>query len=272
MPAEQPRVPQPTSSPIPTPTATPTPTSTPTPSTTGTGAPRPVQTFSPRVIRWYPHPENSYTQGLIYRGGTITESVGLTGQGGIYRYALGSSSVQSRYRNPWPNVFFEGIDQDGDRIVLLTWLNNWTAIYNSDLVLQKQIPSSGEGWGICFDGQVFYKSNGSSSLQKLNRETLAVEKSIPVSWNGTRVSQLNELECVNGYVMANIYYSTNIVIIDPTTGKVQGVINGAGISRDQLNRNSDAVLNGIAYRSDTKTLVLTGKMWTQMVEIELPEL
>jgi glutaminyl-peptide cyclotransferase len=208
---------------------------------------------------------------LIYRDGIITESVGLTGQGGIYRYPLGSSTVQSRYRNPWSNVFFEGIDQDGDRIVLLTWLNQWLAVYSSDLVLQRTVSSPGEGWGLCFDGEKYFKSNGSSNLTVLDRDSLTAVKTIPVTWNGSRVTQLNELECAEGWVLANIYYSTNIVIIHPETGKVHGVIDGSALSSDQLARNRDAVLNGIAYRPDTKTLILTGKMWNKMVEIEFPD-
>jgi glutamine cyclotransferase len=70
-------------------------------------------------------------------------------------------------------------------------------------------------------------------------------------------------------IYANIWQSDQIVIIDPGTGRVAGRIDLSGLWTPPADEQGDAVLNGIAYLPETKHLLVTGKLWPRMYEIEL---
>ena len=84
-----------------------------------------------------------------------------------------------------------------------------------------------EGWGITnfssSKGKNFslYVSDGSDKLFKINGETFETEKIINVKDEyGTPVTEINELEYVNGLVWANIWQTYCIIAIDPSSGSV----------------------------------------------------
>ena len=58
-----------------------------------------------------------------------------------------------------------------------------------------------------------------------------------------------------------------IAIINPQTGQVTGWIDLTGINSE--NQNTSDVLNGIAYDQKRDRLFVTGKLWSQLFEIEL---
>ncbi len=67
-----------------------------------------------------------------------------------------------------------------------------------------------------------------------------------------------------------MYEQNYIVKIDPKTGYIVAVI----ILENLLQRNEYVpgrtnVLNGIAYDSATKTMLITGKRWPKLFEIKL---
>jgi glutamine cyclotransferase len=81
---------------------------------------------------------------------------------------------------------------------------------------------------------------------------------------------LNELEYVEGFIMANIWETNNIVKIDPATGKVVGKLDLSTLTRDAKMRNPQSdVLNGIAYHPTTKLLLVTGKFWPMIYVLQL---
>ena len=82
------------------------------------------------------------------------------------------------------------------------------------------------------------------------------------------VTELNELECINGTVYANIWREEKIVVINPQTGQVTAWIDLAGI-QDLKNQDPNNVLNGIAYDANGDRLFVTGKMWPHIFEIKL---
>jgi len=86
------------------------------------------------------------------------------------------------------------------------------------------------------------------------------------------VDRINELEYVDGKLFANIYDQSKdeVVIIDPATGVVEGRINFVGLY-DGLRKSADNEMNGIAYKADTKTFLVTGKDWTKLFEVRLKE-
>ena len=88
------------------------------------------------------------------------------------------------------------------------------------------------------------------------------------------VSQLNELEYVNGLVWANVWLTDRIVAIDPETGVVKAELDMTGLlpesDRAGLNEKDD-VLNGIAWNAEKNTFYVTGKRWPKIFEIKINE-
>ena len=95
------------------------------------------------------------------------------------------------------------------------------------------------------------------------------EGTIAVTLRGEPVEFLNELEWIDGKIWANVYTSDYVVIIDPKTGIVEGVIDFRGlISQVEVKEDTD-VFNGIAYDAATKRIFVTGKLWNKLFEVEL---
>ena len=90
---------------------------------------------------------------------------------------------------------------------------------------------------------------------------------VRVTDGGSPVTQINELEMVEGQVFANIWHGERIARIDPATGRVVGWIE-LPFSRDSLGlREPEAVLNGIAYDPANGRLYVTGKLWPKLFEV-----
>ena len=115
------------------------------------------------------------------------------------------------------------------------------------------------------------RSDGSDRLQFLNPDTLAVERELAVTLNGRPQDQLNELEWVNGQIVANIWKAQWLAIIDPDSGAIVGRVDLTGLLPDKLKKTRTDVLNGIAYDPDGDRLWVTGKRWPLIYQIELVE-
>ena len=77
------------------------------------------------------------------------------------------------------------------------------------------------------------------------------------------VSNLNELEYIQGEVYANIYQQQKIAVINPQTGQVTAWVDLSGVSE------AAGVSNGIAYDAQNNRLFLTGKNWAHLYEMQL---
>ena len=156
----------------------------------------------------------------------------------------------------------------GERLVQLTWRSGLALV--SDLATLEELETlryDGEGWGLCYDGTNLVMSNGSSILEFRDPESMALLRKVSVSKNGRFVQKLNELECVGSEIYANIWQRNEIVRIDPKTGHVTASIDASGLlSRIEAMRAD--VLNGIAYKPESKTFLLTGKLWPHVFEVE----
>ncbi len=93
-------------------------------------------------------------------------------------------------------------------------------------------------------------------------------KQITVRWGKQKIQSLNELEYVDGEIWANIWHDDRIVRIAPESGQVLGWINLAGLF-PRGPHDSERVLNGIAYDSETRQVFVTGKNWPHLFEIEV---
>ena len=98
-----------------------------------------------------------------------------------------------------------------------------------------------------------------------------VQKVVTVKLNGHPMNYLNELEYIDGKIYANVYTTDLILIIDPDSGNVEGIVDCTGLLPTALKDKNTDVLNGIAYDPEAKKLYLTGKNLPRMYEVRLVE-
>lgn len=226
--------------------------------------------YTAEVVTVYPHRTTSYTQGLEFDGDQLYEGtggMGATGKSMIAKVDLESGNPILR-ENLGSEFFGEGITIVGDQLFQLTWQQNKCFVYDKNTFeKKKEFTFTGEGWGLCNDGEMLIMSDGSERLYFRDPSNFALKKTIEVYSNMGAVKQLNELEYIEGKIYANVYQSNSIVIIDPETGVVTGEIDASIIALDY--RKTGEVLNGIAYKKSSKQLFITGKNWPNLLEIAL---
>lgn len=232
-----------------------------------TGNARDIQILETKVIARYPHARDAFTQGLIWRDGMLYESTGMRGESTLRLVELKSGQT-SRQRDLAPSLFGEGIAIVENRIIQLTWTSGKAIVYRkSDFEPIGEFEYKGQGWGLCFDGERLIMSNGTADLVFRDPNTFATLGRVQVTMNGRLQSEINELECVDGAVYANVWGYDQIIRIDPKDGRVTAIIDAKElIPRDR--RPEEQVLNGIAYMPETGRFLVTGKYWPSLFEVE----
>lgn len=223
------------------------------------------------VKKVFPHNASSYTQGLYWHEGYLWEGTGLYGQSALQKTELESGKIVER--TPLEERYFgEGIALLGGRIYQLTWQEGEAFVYDAaTLERTGGFTYPGEGWGLTTDGEKLYMSDGSDAIFIVNPADFSREGKIDVTLDGRRVRYLNELEWIDGRIWANVYMTDQILIIDPRSGKAEGVVDLEGLL-PQAERTPDTdVLNGIAHDAATGRIFVTGKNWSKLFEIELRE-
>lgn len=228
-----------------------------------------------RVLNSFPHDPEAYTQGLEFKDGILYESTGLNGKSSLRKVDFKSGKVLAQQK--LDQVYFgEGITLIDDKIIQLTWRANMGFVYQQeDLKMIHTFPyeNSKQGWGLCHDDTVLYKSDGTYQLWTLDPKTLKETAKVDVMTTTKSVNKLNELEWVKGLVYANTYQFQKdvVVVIQPETGAVTAVVDFTGL-RSQLKDNPKAeAFNGIAYHPERNTFFVTGKYWNRLFEVELYE-
>jgi len=231
-------------------------------------APAPMEELRVRVVRKYPHAADAFTQGLLWHDGVMYESTGQYGKSSLRKVRLADGAVLAK-RDLEPRLFGEGLARVGNRLVQLTWRSGRALVWDLETFEPgKTLRYPGEGWGLCYDGNALVMSDGSSILEFRDPETMELVREVTVSKHGHPVPKLNELECVGTSVYANVWQRKEILRIDSSTGRVTAAIDASGLlSRIEAFRAD--VLNGIAYRPESKTFLLTGKLWPHVFEVEL---
>jgi glutamine cyclotransferase len=112
-------------------------------------------------------------------------------------------------------------------------------------------------------------SDGTPEMRVLGPGTFREKRRIRVHDGSKEVSELNELEFVEGEIYANVWHSDRIARISPQTGTVVGWIDLAGLLSPVYRLGPEAVLNGIAYDPRGKRLFVTGKLWPAVFEIRV---
>ena len=236
---------------------------------TVTPPPGSVPVYGFEVVRRYPHDPGAFTQGLVFRNGELLESTGNY-PSTIRRVRLSDGEVLQRrvLDTTW---FGEGLTVFGDLVLSLTWKGGRGFIWNPDtLAPQGAFAYAGEGWGLTHDNERLILSDGTATLRFLDPHSLAETGQVAVTLRGQPLTRLNELEWVDGQVLANVWQTDLIVRIDPTTGRVNGIIDLTDLMPDRSGLDpTDAVLNGIAWDADGRRLFVTGKNWPTLFEIRL---
>lgn len=221
-----------------------------------------------RIVAEYPHATTSYTQGLEYVDGVMWEGTGSYGESELHTVEL--STGKTKLINKLDdNHFGEGIVHHNDKIYQLTWLEKLAYVYDSKGNFIKHIPYTGEGWGITTDGEHLYMSDGTPNIYVVDPETFARKAAITVRYNNRTLSQINELEWIDGKIWANVYLDNTIVVIDPTTGIVEAYLDLRELKGTQAGNADADVLNGIAYNDATGHVYVTGKNWNKLFELEI---
>lgn len=227
--------------------------------------------YSYKILNEYPHDITSYTQGLEFHDGVLYESTGQYGKSKLRKVDYRTGKVLKNI-NLGNQYFGEGLTILNNNIYQLTWKENIGFIYSIDTFEKSgsfNYGKSKEGWGLCNDGKVIYKTDGTNKIWKLNPETLAEEDYIQIYTNTGKIDSLNELEFIDGKIYANIYQRNGVLIINPENGAVEGVIDFSPLQKLVKQHPSLDVLNGIAYNPDTKTIFVTGKEWDKLFEVEV---
>lgn len=226
-----------------------------------------IPAIEPVVLEELAHDPTAFTQGLEISGEILYEGTGLAGASQLRQ--LDPATGEVRREVPMPgNYFGEGITVVGDRIWQLTYRDGvaveWDAATMSPV---REVSISGEGWGLCHDGSRLIRSDGTNRLSFQDPDDLTVIGGVDVTADGQALNGLNELECVDGQVWANVWPSDKIVRIDPATGAVNLFVDAAGL-RSRGIPGSAQVLNGIAHVQGSEFL-LTGKDWPKMFLVAL---
>lgn len=229
-----------------------------------------------KIVNSYPHDTGAYTQGLFWHDGLLYESTGEYGKSSLRRVTLETGETVRRVDVP-DEYFAEGAALLDGKIYQLTWHKGKCFVYDAATFERTgEFSYNGEGWGLATDGARLYMSDGSANITVRNPADFSIERTIVVRNAGRPVQYLNELSWIEGKIWANLYVvdyremtSPKVVIIDPASGVVEGVVDFTGIyGRLEVTPDTD-VMNGIAYDPATKRIFVTGKRWNRLFEIEI---
>lgn len=220
-----------------------------------------------KIIQVFPHSKNNFTEGLILDKNTLYESTGLYNHSKLLKTILQTGKIIKKTNLPH-QYFGEGIAILDAEIFQLTYRSHTGFVYNKNtLKLKKTFHYSTEGWGLTTDGKRLIMSDGSSYLYFIDPHTFKIKKHLFITDNNKPIPFLNDLTYANGLIYANIWKTDVIVIIVAKTGKVIGWIDFTDINPKE--NKSEHVLNGITYRPETNTFLVTGKCWSRIYEIKI---
>jgi glutamine cyclotransferase len=256
------------------------------PPATNNPQPTTVTHYRYKVIKTYPHDPQAFTQGLEYEDGILYEGTGLYGQSVLTKRDLESGKVLKRERLS-RQYFGEGITIFRDKIYELTWQSQKGFVYDKTTFRPlKEFTYPGEGWGLTHDDKQLIMSDGTATLRFMDPNTLAETRRVTVRDGSRDITALNELEYVapppsgvsgshsqpraaGPQIFANIWGTDFIVVIDPATSQVTGWLDLTYLWPVSDRPSPEFVLNGIAYLPKSNHLLITGKCWPKLYEIEI---
>ena len=243
-----------------------------------TQAKKEIPVYTYEVVNTFKHDAQAFTQGLVFHNGFLYESTGQHGRSTLRKVRLEDGDVVKK-RKLDEDYFAEGLTIFNDKIYQITWQENTCFVYDiNSFEPTAELKYNGEGWGLANDGTNLIMSDGSHIIRFVNPTNFQNVRTITVTHDGKPQYRLNELEYVKGEIWANIWHSEDpqvlgkpntIARIDPSSGKIVGWIDLNGISPEDVQRNEENTLNGIAYDAQTDRLFVTGKQWKKLFEIKI---
>lgn len=244
------------------------------------------------VLSRLPHDPDAFTQGLLLHQGALFESTGLYGQSSLRRVDPATGRVLERRDLP-KRFFGEGLTlcperaasgAGPQRLVQLTWREGVIMAYDpASFRLVARHRLRGQGWGLACQGAELVLSDGTDTLRVLDAHSLAeTGRTFRVRDGHRPVERLNELERVDGWLLANVWGEDRIAVIRLDNGQGSGQGLGQVVLwldlaplRRELSDKAEAA-NGIAYdpagNRGQGALYLTGKRWETVFVVALPEL
>lgn len=237
-----------------------------------------------RVVAEYPHDPQAFTQGLVFHDGYLYESTGRYGASELRQVEPVTGEVVLRRGLP-THLFGEGLalvpagpqspkrpDGTEPALVQLTWREEVALVWGLDGFERRgELAYRGEGWGLAWDGERLVMGDGSSWLSFREPAGFTELDRVQVTLRERPLSQLNELEWVEGVLWANVWGTSQIVRIDPATGRVTGVADLSELEGRLPPGESGRidVLNGIAWWPEHGSFLVTGKLWPRLFEVVL---
>lgn len=229
--------------------------------------------YTYEIVNEYPHDLKAFTQGLEFYNDTLYESTGSGGNAKSFIRKLDfKTGKKLQQKDLAKNYFGEGITILNDKLYQLTWQSRMGFVYRLQDFKELnsfQYGASKEGWGLCNDGKMIYKSDGTEKIWLLDPETLTEVSYIETVTNKSIFNKANELEYVDGKIYANVWQKESMMIIDAESGAIVGVINMAGLKNKVKKHANLDVLNGVAYNPKRGTFFVTGKNWDKLFEIKI---
>lgn len=223
-----------------------------------------------KLLRTIKHDAEAYTQGLFYHNGFLYESTGQPNRSSI-RCVDPKTGDVLRKRKLEPQYFGEGIALIGNEIYMLTYRDRKGFVFNlQDFEIIREFSlQTEEGWGLTTDGKKLIMSDGSAYIYYFSPEYFTFENQVEICSNQRLINNINEMEFTPDGLYANIYGENNIVLINLETGVVTHALDLSGLFPQNVAKDMDHVLNGIAYNNVSKTFYVTGKQWPVMYEISI---
>lgn len=212
-----------------------------------------------------------FTEGLEIADGALLESTGdLVGNTVINRIDPRTGRV-TVLMDAGKRYFGEGLTRFGGKLYQMSWREHRVFVFDEHMKPLGEMANPREGWGLTHDEQRLIASDGSSQLFFLSPANFATLGSVRVRDEHGSVSNLNELEYVDGAVWANVFESWTAVKISPVTGCVLARADLTPM-RDQMNVADLAIIdsdgnfvpNGIAWDGARNAFILTGKEWPML--------
>ena len=227
--------------------------------------------YTYEILNTFPHDKTSFTQGLEFSNDTLYEGTGRKGESVLRKIEYTTGKVVQQI-NLDDSVFGEGITVLNDKVYQLSWQSGLGYVYNKSNLSEIETFSYGkskEGWGLCNDGEKIFKSDGTEKIWILNPKSLVEEDYIETVTNKSVFNKANELEYVDGKIYANVWQKESMMIIDATSGAIEGVVNFGGLKKQVTQHPKLDVLNGVAYHPTRKTFFVTGKNWDKLFEVRI---
>ena len=160
------------------------------------------------VLQTYPHKVSSFTQGLEFHNGSLYEGTGQNGQSKLMKVDLSTGAIIQSVALP-TQYFGEGITIVNKRIYQLTWTSGQCFQYSMNLALEKTFTYHTQGWGITHRETTLIVSDGSNRLTFYTPDFRKTNELLVYDNEGP-VMNLNELEYIDGYLLANVWQTNRI--------------------------------------------------------------